>query len=337
MKLWEYLGGNGAVKGTIGLEIETESLSGWSFSVDEHSKIDKHWDAKPDGSLRHNGIEFVFRQPLAYDGASYKLALKSFKEVTDRIKFMKSPYSSVHVHLNMLHKEMVHLFNFICLYFLFEEVLTEYCGNARNGNLFCLKTSNAELTYKTVKDLAKAVEDGTGGHAIRNLNNGTLKYSGLNIVPLRTFGSLEVRTHPGSSDIDAIHRWISILWQLFTKADTFQNPVDLISRMNGYGTKTAFANFIFGDYAQYLDLNHLNPKMEDGIWYATAVAAAVDNWKDFGNKKDNGGRGMKIKKVDMVTWVNDPLTLTVGTTGPTGNTATQIVNNWFTASPAEDF
>ncbi len=335
MKLWEYLGSSASIKGIIGLEVETESLVPWTFTVEEHAAFDKHWAVKPDGSLRNFGQEFVFRQPLTFEGAAYKMAMKNFADLAKRVKFMKSPYSSVHVHLNMLHKEVVHVLNFICLYFLFEEVLTEYCGNTRNGNLFCLKTSNAELTYKTAKDLAKAIENGTGGHFIRNLNNGVLKYSALNLVPLRTFGSLEVRTHPGTDSVTDINRWIGILMQLFNKADTFLNPIDLVNRMNGYGTKTAFARFIFEDFTQYLDLTHLATKMEDGIWYATAVAAAVDNWKDFGNKKDTGKKfaTKTVQTPALGTWAS------AFTTAGTPNTSAinAVIGDIINLAPTTDW
>ena len=267
--------------GQVGLEIETETENQYAVT----RNILQHWSQHLDGSLRHFGIEYVLTRPLDVGSEQYNDALASFHALSNQVKFLDSPYTSVHVHLNMMDKDLIHMMNFICLYFLFEEVLGEYCGNARNGNLFCLKTSTAEETYRRVIALAEAIENGTGGDNLRTLNNDVLKYSGLNIVPLRAYGSLEVRTHPGTADIALIDRWVRILYQLYTKADTFQSPVEIINRLIGNRSKLAFAESIFEGYEQYLPMDDLDRKMHDGIWYSAALGRAVKNWKDFGTKK----------------------------------------------------
>lgn len=283
VKLHEYkgLGKGDVLHGQVGLEIETETNSPYDMPQD----MRLFWTQHQDGSLRHYGMEYVLTRPLDVGSEKYNDALAQFHELSKRVKFLDSPYTSVHVHLNMMDKDLIHMMNFITLYFLFEEVLGEYCGNARNGNLFCLKTSTAEETYRRVVTLAEAIEEGTGLDAIRNLNNDVLKYSGLNIVPLRTLGSLEVRTHPGTADIAMIDRWVRILNQLYTKADTFLSPVEILTRLIGDRSKLSFAERIFEGYEQYLPMTDLDRKMHDGIWYSAALGRAVKNWKDFGTKK----------------------------------------------------
>lgn len=283
MKLHEYkgLGKGDVLRGQVGLEIETETNDPYDMPQD----MRLFWTQHQDGSLRHYGMEYVLTRPLDVGSEKYNDALAQFHELSKRVKFLDSPYTSVHVHLNMMDKDLIHMMNFITLYFLFEEVLGEYCGNARNGNLFCLKTSTAEETYRRVVTLAEAIEEGTGLEAMRNLNNDILKYSGLNIVPLRTLGSLEVRTHPGTADIAMIDRWVRILNQLYTKADTFLSPVEILTRLIGDRSKLSFAERIFEGYEQYLPMTDLDRKMHDGIWYSAALGRAVKNWKDFGTKK----------------------------------------------------
>lgn len=290
-KMSTVLGMNNPYKeGIVGIEIETETKNGYHY-LDE---VMKYWGVHPDGSLRNNGVEYVLREPLNPFGKEYKAALDAFAAQAKATKFIDSTYTSVHVHLNMLEKEVRNVFNFFTLYFIFEDVLGEYCGADRDGNLFCLKTSKAEATYRLVRDFAKSVDDGSVNTWVhRNLEANRAKYSGLNIVPLRTQGSAEVRTHAGCNDTNLIDRWVKILMMLYSKADTFLNPVEIVNRLQGYHSKRKFLDSIFEDYAGYLTHDNLDDKMKDGIWYATSVAASIDNWKDFGNKYKSAKKVLK--------------------------------------------
>lgn len=303
-------------KGEIGLEIETEALRAYDYVP----AIGDYWSIELDGSLRQNGQEFIFRRPFTPGSKEYKKALELFDAQAKVSKFIDSVYTSVHVHLNMNDKTVTHLANFITLYLIFEEPLTEYCGDTRNGNLFCLKTSNAEASYRNIQELFRAIDQGTGQYFISRLDHNRFKYSGLNIVPLRHLGSVEVRTHPGCNDVALIDRWIQILHMLYKKATTFDNPVAIINRLYGYRSKTAFFELIFEEYSKFFDLNNLDAKMKNGIWYATSAAGCVENWKDFGSKK------AKTKKdVGMVYVIDDVV--------PTDTDAHQTrVNEWIQAT-----
>jgi len=307
LKLHEYRNfrKEDVLHGQVGLEVETETNDPYDMPTDMRT----HWTQHQDGSLRHYGMEYVFSRPLDVGSEQYNNALASFHELSKRAKFLNSPYTSVHVHLNMYDKDLIHIMNFITLYFLFEEVLGEYCGNARNGNLFCLKTSSAEETYRRVISLAEAIEDGQGDNNIRSLHNDSLKYSGLNIVPLRNLGSIEVRTHPGTADIALIDRWVRILYQLYTKADTFLSPVEILNRLIGDRSKLSFAQRIFEGYEQYLPMTDLDRKMHDGIWYSAALGRAVKNWKDFGTKKQVPRKPASRWDLDEFTTADDEVLL----------------------------
>lgn len=307
--------GKGHHKGEVGLEIETEALGGWDADQD----VTKYWTLQADGSLRNVGVEFVFKKPYSPGTVEYTAALEAFRVQAARTKFIESVYTSVHVHLNMLDKQLVHMMNFITLYFLFEETLTKYCGAERDGNLFCLKTSNAEINYKTICDMAKAIEAGEGYNFIRKLDQNRLKYSGLNIAPLRNFGSLEVRTHPGTVDADLIDRWVSILMMLYKKATTFTSPVEIVNRLQGYRSHRAFADLIFEEYTQYLDLTDLTNQMKNGIWYATSLGHSVKNWKEFSNIKAKETLKKTVYDEDQLVEIDRAIRATnlAGTTRPT--------------------
>src|SRR5690606_38923194 len=114
---------------------------------------------------------------------------------------------SVHVHLNCQNFLINRLASFSALYFVLEEVLTEWCGEYRVGNLFCLRTKDAPAIVENLIDFIKA----DGGISFSN----GLHYSGFNISALRKFGSIEIRTMRGTDNKELIQEWINILERLY--------------------------------------------------------------------------------------------------------------------------
>jgi hypothetical protein len=260
--------------GELGVEIETETLRPY-----DHPRFD-NWTTHADGSLRNFGVEYVLRVPLDYKDIG--AALTEFELKTRQIAFVPSVYTSVHVHFNQKNRTLQQVFNFIALYLLFEEPLGRYCGPDREGNLFCLKTSNSERNLLNITNLITHIDNGNR-RGVASLNANNLKYAGLNIAPLRNFGSLEVRTHYGTTDINLIDRWIAMLHTgIYKKALTFNNPVEIINRFNQIGYEK-FLIECFGDYAKYLSFSKKD--FEKTLWYATCVAGAVTDWSSFGDEK----------------------------------------------------
>jgi len=265
-------------KGEIGLEIETESKN--DYAIDPI--VNAYWQVHTDGSLRWYGKEFVFRQAYNYKSNSFNEALRVFDELTKTIKFEKSVYSSVHVHLNMLHRRPIHVMNFIALYFLFEEVLTDYCGSDRNGNLFCLKTSNAEYTCEQACKMAEAFEKSNGyTNFLHRLNNNYLKYSGLNLAALRSLGTLEIRTHGGTTNIEEITRWVDILYILYEKSCEFASPKDILRKFQST-TPEVFFRVFWGRYSEVLKESVFVKTLRNPLWYLGNLAAATKWGPEYG-------------------------------------------------------
>lgn len=270
-----YRGGLGAV----GIEIETETKI--AYDVPGF----KYWTAHTDGSLRNYGIEYVLATPLDPGSEKYIAAMSEFETFAKAIAFENSTYTSVHVHLNFVDKELTSLANFITLYVLFEGMLTRYCGPDRDGNLFCLKTRDAETLYLLYRDLLKSIESGRGQPFIKGLSASRYKYSALNVVPLTNFGSVEVRTHPGVTDVKLINRWVNILMRLYTLADTYKSPLEILEMYRKMGTKE-FVNYVFDHYVKYFDEKTIDKDLFDGLIYAKTLAYAVDDWSTFGVYKE---------------------------------------------------
>lgn len=278
---WHEMVGSRPVAGDIGLEIETESLKHYAYVPG----LGDFWSVHNDGSLRNIGVEYVFSKPYMIDGAEYKAALEVFDKQSKAVKFETSTYTSVHVHLNISREEMKTIANFFTIYFIVEELLNQYCGPDRDGNLFCLKTSVAESTFHAAKEIVEAADSGPDflRHAVSRLQNNQLKYSALNIYALRHFGSLEVRTHPGSTNVEVIDRWVHILWALILYARRHKSPVSIVNNYHDTPDKRSFLLSVFGEYRKYFVLDNLEERLSDGVFYATLIANSSQNWANFGS------------------------------------------------------
>ena len=304
-------GGSVTHHGEIGLEIETEAKRNYDVPNDVYT----YWNVQEDGSLRDIGREFVFRQPYNYNSDEYRKALASFETLSENVKFQKSVYSSVHVHFNQVDRTLPQIANFICLYLLCEEVLTRYCGPDRDGNLFCLKVSNAEQTWHSVRNLFANMSNWQNvGYrspkdAVGTLREDNLKYSSINVATLRTIGSVEIRTHGGTTDVVDIDRWISILYRLYDLAKSFENPTRILKLFKYWDQKRIFNKF-FGEYAEFLDLTNLEKDTKAALYYVGTIASSVKDWSKLGyvekvaapkrKRKVNTGINFSVEEVRAV-------------------------------------
>jgi hypothetical protein len=291
MTLNQLRGGVYKEKGLVGIEIETESLRPYDYPNL------KYWTCHEDRSLRNYGVEYVLSHPLNPDGKAYIEAMTEFEALAKTTKFIDSQYAGLHVHINMSNVSLVHLMNFISLYCIFEKTLTKYCGPDRDGNLFCLKTSDAETSFYNYVALTEAIEDGTGNSFIQRLSADRLKYSGLNIVPLRHLGSVEVRTHYGTTDRAVIERWVRILMAIYNQAGALKSPVEVVNLFRD-NYASIIAKRIFGDDAKHLPLENIEAEVAECLYYAVGVANASKDWSKFGSKKPEG-RYNKFNKQDL--------------------------------------
>lgn len=267
------------ITGEVGIEIETETSKNYNVPTF------RYWLAQSDGSLRNFGVEFVLSRPLNVNSKEYLAALKEFEEFAKNQVFLESVYTSVHVHLNFLHKDVKHLTNFIVLYVILENVLTRYCGPDRDGNLFCLKTENAEASIAVYRDLIERLSRGdinTSRKFLGSLNANTNKYSGLNVVPLRNLGSVEVRTHPGTTDVIVIDRWVQILYRLYTRAVSFADPPSILQMVHSSKSYKEFVKDIFGAYYVYFSEENIDNDIHATLFFAKTLVYDVADWKEYG-------------------------------------------------------
>jgi len=273
-----------STKGEIGIEIEVEGNKfpkppGYEGTHHAVSLPDtKYWSYVHDGSLRgQDNAEYVLTKPVMFsemEGAIGELfgRLQKFGSVIE-----DSNRTSVHVHLNCQSFHFNRLTSLMALYFTFEEVLTEWCGEHRVGNLFCLRAKDAPAIVTQIKRFIRS----DGRSDLRD----HLHYAGLNANALFKFGSLEFRSLRGVSDPSIILDWVGILERLYHLSAEFQDPRDICAMFSGEGP-LAFFDSILGDKSSVIrkgisfNDDQIRESMYDGIRLAQDLCYCRD-WDRF--------------------------------------------------------
>lgn len=232
--------GNNAKSGDLGIEVEVESkkaLPHWESS---------NWAVVKENSLRFEGYEFISKSPFKADE-------DLINKLDHLVKFLStkgdmihdSPRTSVHVHCNVSRFGIPHIYNCVVGFWLFENLLARYCGEDREGNLFCLRLKDAEAV------LDYWIADTQNVSPFRSLGD-KVRYAGLNTSAIQKYGSLEVRLMRGSLDTALINRWALAMHGLFQACQQFQHPGDLFDKYIGLDKVTFMQLFFDGPFLREL-------------------------------------------------------------------------------------
>lgn len=277
-------------KGDVGIEIEVEGRN-----LPASANLVEPWCRKEDHSLRgQENAEYVIRAPIPFDNVSGDLdrLWGIFKEC--KTKFDESNRTSVHVHLNVQSWHLNRLTTFLGMYYCLEEILTEWCGEHRVGNLFCLRAKDAPAIIQYIRAFIR-----NDGHVVLQEN---LHYSGLNLHALRKFGSLEIRTLRGVSNPDVIKDWIEILRRLYELSKDYPDPRMFVDQFSAIGPLQLFDELLGGQASKVRSVismtdEDVRESMYEGIRLAQDVCYCRD-WSNFQTMDINPDPfGRKLKKV----------------------------------------
>ena len=166
------------------------------------------WSRTNDGSLRNHGIEYVSKLGTTFRLASSSVkALEHFFNIVERDAQVNAR-TGLHVHVDVRDLQLIDLQRLLLVYSVFEEVLFNYSGS-RQKNVFCVPIGETNLPLaelRGIKSLDK-LKDFVNGHC--------KKYTGLNLAPLVTQGTIEFRMHRGTTSAKEINDWLKILSDLF--------------------------------------------------------------------------------------------------------------------------
>lgn len=238
-----------------GVELEIEGLD--SESDDRARRIVAGMQYHSDGSLRNNGGEYV-TEPMDFSTLEYTLNQFFQKNKLDEENY--SERCSVHVHANCCDLELEQLRLILCLYQILERVLFNYIKQDRDKNIFCVPWSEAIIgsrMFHSEMQLLKAISGGRWQ-----------KYSALNLLPLRSFGTIEFRHMGGTQDLNYILQWCNIIGSLFKYAreNTFDKVIDSMMKLNTSSAYASFMQSIFSpEIYDVLAVGNFRECLEEGV------------------------------------------------------------------------
>lgn len=215
--IWRHGGAVSHPDCYMGIELEAEGYTG-----DYGGHILAFWNIIEDHSLRDGGVEFVNKAPVR--GADLRASIDELADFLRGHCVHLSHRCSMHVHIDVRDKDIEFIEKLYRIYTLFEPALYYAGVKDRYENIYCPGLTHATEQVKTagqafsVKSLTRLVDYGC-------------KYTGFNFLPMREFGSVEIRTHAGTLDMREMHAWIDTLQAIikFASVNTLEDVKELAS------------------------------------------------------------------------------------------------------------
>lgn len=177
----------------VGIEVEIENHQL------RHQPNGNVWVIKGDGSLRNNGVEYV-SVPIQASWAP--VALQDLLENALDKSCCFSPRTSIHVHLDMQQWEARQALDMLLMYTVFEGLFYKFTGRGRIKNIYCVPLFDTGMLASCMsKQFSTTLQ-------------GWSKYTGLNIIPLQSFGTFEFRHMHGTFDVRKVSIWIRLITKL---------------------------------------------------------------------------------------------------------------------------
>lgn len=217
----------------VGLELEIED-----FPLDIEQRF-RGLSFTVDNSLRNNGVEAITRPTYS------KFVPEKLTAFFEKFKITERNYTercSTHVHVNCQDLTPEQIAALCVLYQTVEHVLFSFIEHERDNNIFCVPWSQTNIGHQFVHNFLYDPNFTTYNWQ---------KYTALNIIPLRTKGTVEFRHLEGTCDVKRITLWLNIIGSMFKYIETVDKDtlMETISRMNTISNYEEFIYSVFGEYA----------------------------------------------------------------------------------------
>lgn len=239
----------------IGVELEYEG---------EHLHINpvEFWKTNVEHSLReykgHLPVEYVLIKPLPRDKLTSALKYLEAKMKAAGSNPVSSPRTSTHVHLNAQGMTWKQIITWVCTYALVEDILVEYSGKERIGNLFCLRTRD---THHFITCLESAIKN----EQYNLVTDHQLRYTSMNLASIQKFGSVEFRSMRSPISFDDLNKWIDVLQAIKVASLSWKNPREVVEFFEKHGPSATLKR-IFPVPWMYDLFDH--PKLKEIMWEA---------------------------------------------------------------------
>lgn len=206
----------------FGIEIEMENIH-------KHDDMPGSFQYHKDHSLKVNGAEYV-TVPIQCKFLEVELS-RLFSAHPDA-NF--SSRCSVHYHMNVRDMKLEHLKKFIILYLLCERQIYKFSGD-RWDNIFCVP-AQYYMSHLILNHNWTDWEPISWG-----------KYTGMNLLPMETYGTIEFRMSKGTKDIKNILTMINI-FSCLKSASMNLEYVDIKEAVQSHDVRTFLERNVFKSF-----------------------------------------------------------------------------------------
>jgi hypothetical protein len=309
--------------------IDSETLLGVEVEVEGAVKLPTpsdadfaYWAVHEDNSLRDNGREFVFNEPLF--GADVTQACRYLCTQAKELKYKISERTGLHVHMDVRSMDLDKFRSLLVIYALMEKMLYTWVGDGRERNIHCLPWYIADLDLDNAAEIFRGQDNPERAQLIiKNLH----RYAGLNLASLAKFGTIEYRHLKTTFDFERIVTWINMILSIKRAASIWEGtPEQLLKEARILGSY-GFTHRVFGtsltsklwykdadvDFREYgmptaqylLSITSKGEKLSDTEIYKKFEAAISTSGDEYGTceglerwKKANPQR--KVDPVELV-------------------------------------
>lgn len=209
----------------VGVELEYENAGqvlGTRLPVDFNAM----WSMGGDGSLRGEGVEFKFHRP--YYGHRCVAALDSMQEFLDDVgtDLEVSSRCGTHVHVNVGDLTPAQLNVVAAGYAVLEPYIYAVLNVEREINPFCPPWYHASPSLSTLADLRG--RETLGPPETSRWSNVFQKYSGLNLLSVCQFGSVEFRMMLGTRDMSEVEDFVHVCQSIVALPQHFETGEQML-------------------------------------------------------------------------------------------------------------
>lgn len=238
---------------------DPELIFGIELEIEDYPRGRPPYDGvrlTTDGSLRNNGVEGI---SIPFKAKSFSTMLHGFFNMRPPITAANySERCSTHVHMNVQDYNWPQLKVLCIIYQMFERLLFAFIGNDRKDNIFCVPWYESGVTSRVLGDLQKNSD---------SVIKRWMKYSALNLLPIRTQGSVEFRHMQGTCDVDLIMTWLRLLSRLsiYAKKTPYKTLMENVLQMNTVSNYDQFLSDVFGEDRYILRTGNYQEALSTGV------------------------------------------------------------------------
>lgn len=260
----------------MGVELEVENCqNGQDWYQDRTGKFG--WTTTVDNSLR--GVNVTTGANAGINGNAFEFISKPMKSSTllySMEEFFKvtgfndknyTDRCSVHVHVNCTDLTPDQISSVALVYSVVEDILFRFVGQDRENNIYCLPWSQCRMNHDMVDKITSNVD---------RTSRSWQKYTALNLIPLRSQGTVEFRQMHGTADMKKLTTWINLIGCIF-KYGTTTELTELIKEIKALNSTSEYEVFfgrVLGNYLPYT--TDYRASLEGGI---ISAKYGLINWK----------------------------------------------------------